>query len=129
MILDTSAIIDIIRGDSSVIKKVGELENKNIPLSTTSISVFEIWQGTKDIKDEMKKGKIEMLIESIGRFSFDIEAAKEAGMIHASLSKAGEMIEPEDSMIAGIALIHNEIILTKNIKHFGRIENLKIEIY
>lgn len=39
------------------------------------------------------------------------------------------MIDPEDAMIAGIALLSNETILTKNVEHFSRIRNLKIETY
>lgn len=39
------------------------------------------------------------------------------------------MIDPEDAMIAGIALINNETVLTKNVEHFSRIRDLKIETY
>ncbi len=39
------------------------------------------------------------------------------------------MIDPEDAMIAGIALINNESVLTKNVEHFSRIRDLKIETY
>lgn len=39
------------------------------------------------------------------------------------------MINIEDIMLAGIALTHNESIITRNIKHFSKIEGLKIETY
>ncbi len=39
------------------------------------------------------------------------------------------MIDPEDTLIAGIALINNETVLTKNVEHFSRIRDLKIETY
>lgn len=39
------------------------------------------------------------------------------------------MIDPEDAMIAGIALINDESVLTKNVEHFSRIRDLKIETY
>ncbi len=39
------------------------------------------------------------------------------------------MIDPEDAMIAGIALHNSEVVLTKNVEHFSRIRDLKIETY
>lgn len=129
MILDTSVIIDLIRGYAPVDEKIMELDTKNTPLSTTTISIFEIWQGTRDMEDKERIEKINKLLESINVFNFDLEAAKEAGIIHALLEKKGKGIEPEDSMIAGIAKINNETILTRDTKHFNRIEGIKVETY
>ena len=129
MIMDTTAIIDLLRGNRAMLIKIEELQQKNIPLFLTSISVFEIWQGTIDLHHEKKRLQINQLLDSLGMFIFDIPAAKEAGSIHASLKKEGHMIDPEDSMIAGIAKINNEIILTRNVKHFERITHVKVESY
>ena len=129
MILDTTAIIDLLRGEPRVIEKINNLEEKNIPLYLTSVSVFEIWQGIKDLLDEKKRDKINNLLETMANFSFDISAAKEAGSIHASLKKEGKVIDPEDSMIAGIAKVNKEKILTRNIKHFQRIHGIIVESY
>jgi len=129
MILDTTAIIDFLRGEPKIIEKIKNLEEKNVPIYLTSISVFEIWQGVKDLLDEKKREKINNLLEATANFSLDISAAKEAGSIHASLKKEGIIIDPEDSMIAGIAKINREKILTRNIKHFQRINGIMIETY
>jgi|SRR3989338_9838562 len=129
MILDTTAIIDLLKGNTSISEKIKELERKNVSFSTTSVSIFEIWQGTSDIVDERRLEKIISLLDSLNVFNFDSSAAKVAGAIHSSLKKLGTMIDPEDSMIAGIAKINNEVILTRNKKHFQRIQNLKIEFY
>ena len=128
MILDTSALIDLLRGNEMVIAKLKELEQQHIPLFLTSISVFELWQHA-DVYREKKLKKIHELLESLGVFIFDISAAKEAGSIHATLKEEGLIIDPEDSMIAGIVNINNETILTRNIKHFERIPHLRVESY
>ncbi len=129
MILDTTAIIDILRGDPLIIAKIKNLDKENTPVYFTSISVFEIWQGVKDTTDNKKREEISLLLESIANFTFDVSAAKEAGSIHASLRRSGQIIDPEDSMIAGIAKIRKEKILTRNLKHFQRIQNLMVEGY
>ncbi len=129
MILDTTAIIDLLRGNQAIIKKISELQDRNVPLSLTSISVFEIWQGTAGINDKGKLNKIHFLLDSLGTFLLDIPAAKEAGFIHALLKEQGMTIDPEDSMIAGIASYNKESVLTRNTKHFQRIDNLAVESY
>ena len=39
------------------------------------------------------------------------------------------MIQPIDCMIAGIALIRKEKVLTRNVKDFSKIKDLEIETY
>ncbi len=129
MIMDTSVLIDLLRGHQPIILKLQALQQRNVPLFLTSISVFELWQGTEDIHHKKKSQQLQHLLESLGVFTFDIPAAKEAGIIHAALKEEGQMIDPEDSMIAGIARIHNETLLTRNAKHFERIQQVKIESY
>lgn len=129
MILDTTFIIDLLNNDESAVSKSGELDKENIPVFTTAVSVFEIWQGTADITDKNKLNRINLLLSSIGLLEFDLESAKIAGKIHSGLYDAGTPIQPEDSMIAGICLKNNSKLITRNIKHFSRINGLKIETY
>ena len=128
MILDTSVMIDILRGNKDTINKINEMENKNIPLLTSSITVFEIFQGIGFV-NENNRDKIYNLFESINILSFDDNSAREAGIIQSDLKRQGKTIDPEDAMIAGIAKINTEIVLTRNKKHFERIPGLKIESY
>lgn len=129
MILDTTVIIDLMKGEEKISEKIKELQSKNITLFTTSINVFEIWQGVYDMENKERLNKINTLLDSIGIYLFDIPSSKVAGKIHSTLRKDGKIIDPEDSMIAGIAKLNNETLLTRNIKHFERIEDLKVESY
>lgn len=46
----------------------------------------------------------------------DAESAAKAGEVQGTLIKEGKMIDPENAMIAGIALLNNAILLTKNVE-------------
>ena len=127
MILDTTFLIDVLRDRKEAVEKAKELERSFEPVRTTTISVFELWQGVKDLAEERED--IGNLLSSLGMLPFDLESAFLAGDIQRRLIKTGEGIDPEDSMIAGIVLKNKETILTKNVKHFGRIQGLKIETY
>jgi len=128
MILDTSVMIDILRGNKDTLNKIKYIEDKNTPLTTTSITVFEIFQGISFV-NERNRDRIYNLFEAINILSFDDNSAREAGIIQSDLKKQGKTIDPEDAMIAGIAKINTEIIFTRNKKHFEKIKNLECEFY
>ncbi len=58
---------------------------------------------------------------------FDDNAAEQYGVIRAKLESKGTPIGPNDLLIASIALAHNLILVTHNIREFSRIDGLKIE--
>ena len=129
MILDSTAIVDLLRGNHEIINKLRALEKTNTPIDTTSVSVFEIWKGTSAISSKEEIDKIIYMLESISTLPLDAISAKEAGLIHARLKSTGMEVAPEDCMIAGIAKVNNETLVTRNIKLFSRINGLKIENY
>ena len=55
--------------------------------------------------------------------------AEKAGEIHGTLAKGGQGIDNIDAMIAATALLENETVLTRNIKHFSRVKGLRVESY
>ena len=130
MIADTSFLIDIMKSDKEAIKKAEEIENKGSTIAVTSISIFELFVGvTLSIKQDRERNKINTILKGLPIISFDEDSAIEAGKIFAQRRKDGSTIEPEDSMIAGICSRRNEILITRNIKHFNDIEGLRIESY
>lgn len=128
MILDTSVLIDHLRGDQRTLEKIRSLEEHHTHLSTTAITVFELLQDTKDFTQEQLQ-KVIALVDSFPVHPLDRHAATEGGFIHARLQQEGMIIDAEDCMIAGIVLRHQETLLTKNVKHFKRIQGLPVETY
>ena len=58
---------------------------------------------------------------------FDDASAEIYGRIRAELVRAGTPIGPNDLMIAAIALAHDAILVTHNVREFGRVEGLRFE--
>ena len=129
MIVDTAFLIDLLKNSPEAIRKASEIDIKKEPVFTTTISVFELWQGVIDLQNKNKLDKIHDLMDFLGLHGFDLESAKIAGRIHAQLMAEGLTIDPEDSMIAGICIHNGQSLLTKNTKHFERIPELKLETY
>lgn len=59
----------------------------------------------------------------------DYDTAERAGEIDGILAREGKMIGVVDCMIAGIALVKKEKVMTRNVKDFQRIRGLEIETY
>ena len=130
MIADTSFLIDIMKYDKDAIRKAEEIEKKGNTIAVTSISIFELFIGVSlSIKQDQERNKINRILNGLSIISFDEDSAREAGKIYAQKRKNGAAIEPEDSMIAGICSRRNEILITRNIKHFSDIEGLRVESY
>jgi len=130
MIADTSFLIDIMKSDKDAIRKAEEIEKKGNTIAVTSITIFELFIGVSlSIKQDQERNKINRILNGLSIISFDEDSAREAGKIYAQKRKNGAAIEPEDSMIAGICSRRNEILITRNIKHFSDIEGLRVESY
>ena len=128
MILDTTFFIDLLRNYPPAIRKAQSLILQGTPLLTTTVTVFELWRGYGTLEHKKIEKAAEML-DQLLIYPLDVPSAKTAGRISRTLLEKGQMIEPEDTLIAGITLEKNEILLTQNTNHFQRIPNLKLETY
>jgi len=127
-LLDTTFIIDFLRGEEEALKKAKEISNYK--LFTTEINVFEILTGI------YKRGKFneeKIFLEFLGRLEILLlagEATKISARINVDLEKRGVKIGVYDCLIAGIALTNDiKTVVTRNKEHFSRIKSIIVEGY
>ena len=120
MIADTTFLIDLLVGRESATTYA-----ENNYVVTTAISVFEIYQGLS----EKEKEETQDLFDELIVFPLTKQTASKAGTIFKELKNKGLEIDPEDSMIASIAIEKDISILTRNTSHFSRIEGITVEEY
>src|SRR5438132_9153618 len=80
-------------------------------------------------KAEEEKSKISTILSSLPQLGLDSPSARAGGLIHGDKIRTGQSIDPEDAMIAGIARVNSEKVLTRNIRHYSGIEGVTIENY
>jgi predicted nucleic acid-binding protein len=130
MLLDTSFVIDLLRGREPAVNRNNQLEAESVATNIAAPTIFEIFVGISlTNKTSSEKKRVMDVLESWGTLTLDSECASLAGRIHGQLIREGQMIDPEDSMIAAIAIVNNETLLTRNDEHFGRVPDLKMETY
>ena len=129
MIFDTSFIIDLIRNRNNALAKIKELESVYEPCIVTAITIHELWRGLANANvDEERFRRIKDVLDGLVKLDFDVESAKISGKIEGILIADGKEIDPEDCMIAGIAMKNKEAVLSNDI-HFSRINGLMVENY
>ena len=96
---------------------------------TSSITVGEIYYGIhKSDRPDYYRGRLEQLVwPHVQIVPFDRLAAETYGDLRAELERKGERLSDPDLMIAAIALSRSLVMVTRNVKHFGRIDKLKVE--
>ena len=128
LFIDTSIFVDVLRSkqvesSQSLFKSLQEGSNKGF---TSVITVAELSVGAyrSPRKDALEKTL--KLLSIVNVVDLSRKIAVEGGRIYAELMKKGEEIELNDCLIAATSLslgIHE--IVTRNIDHFNRIENIR----
>lgn len=126
--LDTSFLIDIIRGRQEAAPVKDDLDSTESILAIPAPVLMELWVGALLSGRERERSIVISLSQSFTVLPFDARCAREAGEIEHDLIKAGTPVETEDVMIAAITRIHGEKLVTRD-RHFSRIPGLKLYIY
>jgi predicted nucleic acid-binding protein len=130
LLADTSFLIDLMVGDKAAVEKAREIEAKGTPLIVSAPTVFELYVGIfLSRKAEEGKARILVVLESLPFLPLDVESSKAGGRIYGEKKRMGSTVDPEDAMVAGIARVHGEKVLTRNLKHFQGIEGVNVESY
>jgi len=130
-LLDTNICIYIIKkSPEKVIKKLESIPNdkgKN-EIYLSSVTVSELYYGVE------KSSQLEKNLEALKGFltpfqiiNFDHESAEVFGRVRSDLERKGTVIGPYDLQIASIAIAHDLVLVTNNIKEFKRVDGLNLE--
>lgn len=122
IVADTDVLIDYLSGRGPVADRISvELERGR--LATTVITRFELLSGAKGARQERS---IRDLLDGLTTLILDRDAADVAATVRRRLQELGSGIGMGDSLIAGIVLLHDGILLTRNCRHFERVEGLHL---
>ena len=122
IIADTDVLIDFLAGHEPSASRVA-LELERGALRTTAITRFELLAGARTARQE---AVVRRLFEAVPSLPLDVHAADQAAAVRRALEKRGTPIGMGDSLIAGIVIAANGILLTRNVKHFECVEGLRL---
>lgn len=117
--VDSDIIIDYLRGINAARKFFSDSYHA-IHISTTVVNIAEVYSG-KETKQSRKRERLQEFLKN-----FDILELNTQTAIHAGDFQRDHQIPFADALIAAIAIFHNATIITRNIKHFRSIPNIKL---
>ncbi len=130
VLLDSDILVGLVRGDEAALNKLKELKKQGIPFATTHFSEAELYYGVfKSDRWEENREKVSGLLGTMNIVSFEDTAPQIAARIFYELDKRGSPIGIIDVLIASVVLAGNDILVTRNKKHFEKIPGLEIEVW
>ena len=122
IIADTDVLIDFLAGRGSAATQVERgIQDGN--LWTTVITRFEMLSGVRSAHETRI---VRQLLDSIKIVPLDVAAADRAADVRRALERKGVGIGMADSLIAGIVLLLGGSLLTRNLRHFERVEGIRL---
>ena len=125
-LLDTNTLIYYFKGMGNVSHNLLSHPPPNI--SIPSIVIFELEVGiAKSTSPDKRTKQLHELLSLVNIIPFAEKEAKISAEIRAKLEKQGTPIGPYDLLIAGTAMAHQAILVSRNTSEFERIKKLQIE--
>ena len=125
--LDTNIITAFLKNDSRVVERVSDYLEFFDKLTINIISYYEILRGLKDLGNEEKLRRFDNFIQENELVFITKDTIEKAAEIYAYLKKEGNLIEDADILMASIAIVENLVLITNNIKHFKRVNELRLD--
>ncbi len=126
-LLDTNVCADYIRGRYRLVtQRIQDCSPRQLGLS--SVVVAEMRYGADKSALRLRHhAHIDILVQDIPTFDFDLAAADTFGRIRADLEQRGETIGPYDMMIAAHAMALDYVLVSDNEHEFRRVPGLTLE--
>lgn len=122
VVIDTSIIIDYIRGSYGVFEDLAFLsKKKTIRLYIPTVIILELWKG-KSMESEAVVSKVERMLRVCKVSPLSEQIAKHAG----ELIRKGIIIDFIDACLAATTLYLDAQLATRNRKHFEKVRNLNL---
>lgn len=121
-LLDTNAVIGLMRGDRKLLAHVRRHSPRDFGLS--AIAAHELYFGAFRSRHQAENlARIEALRFEV--VPFDTEDARAAGEVRAALAAAGTPIGAYDALIAGQTRERNLTLVTHNLGEFSRVSGVR----
>ena len=124
--LDANLCIRVLRDRPGGLRERFKTEARNLAIST--IVLHELYYGAeRSDRPQLQRNKVGDFAAHISVLDFDSAAASQAAVIKANLAAIGQLIGPNDLLIAGHACSLGLKLITGNLNEFTRVEGLRCE--
>jgi len=127
VLIDTDIISYFLKGNEKVFLRFQEYLKDFDRINISIITYYEIVSGLTFKNAEKQLQIFEEFCSTATIINLSKDSIKVAAEIYANQRKKGKSVDDIDILIAGIAISNDLVLVTNNIKHFGKIEGLEVD--
>lgn len=125
-LIDSDILIYFLKGKQEVVQRLSQIPIDDLYISR--INYTELLYGAyNSSKIDQNLKVIEPFLDNFKVLEFTKTSSLIFAKEKARLKKNGNIIADMDLMIASIAIENNCTLISNNIKHFDRVQNLELE--
>jgi len=127
-LFDTDAISELLRPHPAVQYIQWLLSIPREDQFTSAIVIGELYKGAyrSGAREHHLKNIEERVLPAVTVLPYDVATAKVFGQIRARLEEKGTILPDSDIQIAATAVYHGLELITGNLRHFSRIDDLQV---
>lgn len=125
-LLDTNILSDVVRRPRGEVARRMRDESED-SICTSIIVAAELRYGAAERAAPRLSAQLEMILDVLEILPFEPPADAIYGSVRADLERRGQLIGPNDLLIAAQALALGHILVTDNVGEFSRVQGLAVE--
>jgi tRNA(fMet)-specific endonuclease VapC len=124
-LIDSDWIIDLLLGRQDAISLAETLSAEGFGISL--MTFVEVYEGIFGSRNPLSSERtFQLLLDGTPVVEISRLVALQTAEMRNALRSTGGLLPLPDVMIAATAIVHDLTLVTRNLKHFERIPNLKI---
>jgi predicted nucleic acid-binding protein len=124
--LDTNVIIDIFHGDKGLLSRINRIQNIYTPAPVRAELLFGAYLSKRH---EIELERVTLFLAQTKTIVCGKRVADKYAAIRATLQSNGLQIPENDCWIAACCITKSIPLITRDIRHFQRIDELHLHIW
>ena len=128
-LFDTDTLSEIMKRDPSpsLLEKLDTIPREHQYTSAVTIGELIFGAERSPRREQLMEQLHHVVLPRVVVLPFDQRSAEIYGKLRADLERIGMPLEIPDLQIAAVALRYELIVVTGNVRHFGRIRQLAVQ--
>jgi tRNA(fMet)-specific endonuclease VapC len=124
-LLDTNVLSDLVRNPGGTVATKIAVAGEDC-ICTSIVVAAELRYGAAKSGSAKLMERVDMILSALEILPLEPPADREYGIIRDRLTRQGDLIGPNDLLIAAHALAAELILVTANTREFSRVQELKV---
>lgn len=130
MMLDTTFLVDLVRGDPGARALLEAAEAGSEAVRVPAPALAKFWEALERSRHPPRDiERVHIVLESAASAPFTLAHAARAGRILGRAAREDAPMDPFDAMVAAIAVEEDEALVTRNVRDFERVPDLRLRTY